>query len=513
MAARKIDAVIFDLYDTLVRIRKPVIRRKIPPLFGVNARRWMELVRARLLTTAFSSREEFVRLLCDELASDRSAEREEACLAAVDEEIQSIETIDGVVTTLTFLKRRGFKLGLLSNLTSIHKEPVARLGLAEFFDAVSYSCDEGICKPEPRIYLDLCHRLEVSPESSLMVGNSLPNDVRAAEALGMKALHVDGPSSRESISSVKDIGWMDLCGRAAPEPLLSSGREFSLFNSNVIFSEITPLGDTAQGRHNLVASARVAPHEPGRALPGNGAVFCKRFVYPEAAYVEEFAHQLMAEVGLPSCDAVVSSGPEPCLIVTEAPGKKFEGGVDPALAYELGRHSAVAYLLANADLRPRNTFVEHNGPRPVVTMVDLEHCFFNLALDPTGLDDPLNPETLDQLSEEEVAGRLRRQVLTERTTRRAMKTFLEIESRESAIGESFKDGWVAAFERVRKDWDRIASLMEERLHREPFLIIGTRSYRRAMAQIDISDMEKRVAKDPEDIFPSHAAFKRTEGAS
>jgi hypothetical protein len=346
-----------------------------------------------------------------------------------------------------------------------------------------------------------------------MVGNSWQNDVRAAVSLGMKALHVNGLSSRESISSVKDIGWMDLSGRAAPEPLLSSGRELSLFNSNVIFREITPLGDTAQGRHNLVALARVALHEPGRTLPGNGAVFCKRFVYPEAAYVEEFAHQLMAEVGLPSCDAVVPSGPEPCLVVTEAPGKKFDGGVDPALAYELGRHCAVAYLLANADLRPRNTFVELNGPRPLVTMVDLEHCFFNLALDPTGLDDPLHPETLDRLSQDEVAGRIRRQVLTERTTRRAMKTFLEIESAESAIGRSFKDGWVAAFERVRNDWDRIAGLMEERLHREPFLIIGTRSYRRAMAQIDIHDMKKRVVKDPEAIFPSLAAFKRSEGAT
>jgi hypothetical protein len=326
----------------------------------------------------------------------------------------------------------------------------------------------------------------------------------------MSALHVNGSPKQGSVRSVRELGWLFLGEDGRPQPVIPPDQKLPLGNSQVVVRDLSPLADAEQGRYNLVASTR----SNGLGCPApasDGEVFCKRFLFPEAAYVEEFAYRLMTEVGMPSCKAVVSPHPEPCLVVSKAPGQKFEGSVDPDLAFELGRHSAIAYIFANADLRPRNAFVSYEGRHPVVTMLDLEHCFFNLALDVTGLDNPLRPETLDRLTEDELAHRVRRKVLTERTTRRAMRTFFELESMESEEGCCFMAGWVAAYERVQRDWGRIATLMEERLYNEPFLIIGTQAYRRAMARLDILDMEKRVSRDPETLLPKLVAVKRRDG--
>jgi len=66
--------------------------------------------------------------------------------------------VDGVFSLLAFLRRRGYALGLLSNLSSVHKEPVAGFGMEAMVDAAGFSCDTGVTKPDPRAYLDLWRR-------------------------------------------------------------------------------------------------------------------------------------------------------------------------------------------------------------------------------------------------------------------------------------------------------------------------------------------------------------------
>jgi len=505
-----IQAIIFDLYGTLVQINERTLHKEVPRLLGVSVRRWMEAVRDDLMIASFPDRARFVRHICDSLAPGAGPEVEEKLMALVEREIASVEPVEGVSSVLPFLKRRGYALGLLSNLSSIHKEPVNRLGLGEYFTAMSFSCDEGMLKPDPRIYLDLCARLGAEPQSVLVVGDSWKNDVQAPKKLGMNALAVGAAASESSLPAITELGWILPTEGGELVSLLSGGEAIKLGQSTAVVRDLSPLPDREQGRYNLVASARaeIANHTvvAGESIE----VFCKRYLFPEAAYVEECAHRVLAEAGLPSCDAVVTSDPEPCLVVSKAPGSKFTGPVDPPLAYELGRHSAAAYLFANADLRPRNAFVSYDGARPVITMVDLEHFFFNLALDSTGLENPFRPENFDRLSGADLSRRIRRRVLSARATRRAMRSFFELESLESELGRMFKQGWVDTFCQVKEDCERICRFLEQRVTTEPFLIIGTRSYRRAMAKIDVQDMRQRIEQDPEEIFPALAALKRSD---
>lgn len=493
-----IQAVIFDLYGTLLHTGTRLLHREVPRLLGVDRRRWVRLVRQHLLTRAFPDRAAFARFICEALAPGRPTDLE-SVLALLERELASVELSGGALSLLAFLRRRGYALGVLSNLSSVHKEPVSRLGLQKLFSATGYSCDEGLQKPEPRIYLDLCARLGVQPEAALVVGDSARNDVEVPRRLGMRALRVGETANGAGLSRVADLAWVCLSEGVGLTRLLADGDSVLLGGASGVLRGLRTLPDAEQGRYNLIAAATVELPETGASVD----VFCKRLLLPEAAYVEQFAHRLYTTVGLPSCDTGITGGPEPCLIVSKAPGSRLAGPVTPPLAFEIGRHGAAAYLFANADLRPRNAFVSYEHGRPSITMIDLEYCFFNLAFDVSGLADPLRPEALDRLPETERMQRLQRRVLTERTTRRARRSFFETEGYESELARVFREGWRAAYRRVQAEADMVCGLIEERIYREPFLIIGTRAHRRAMARVDLEDIRRRMGEDPDAALARH----------
>jgi hypothetical protein len=166
----------------------------------------------------------------------------------------------------------------------------------------------------------------------------------------------------------------------------------------------------------------------------------------------------------------------------------------------VGRQAALAYLFANADLRPRNGFVSYAGDEPTMTMTDLEHCFLNLALDVSGIEDPLQPENIDRLAEAELTSRIARRVLTPRTMKRARRAFLGTDALPEALELAFKDGWMAAYREIQAQAERACGLLDARIRREPFLIVGTQAYRRAMARVDLDDIRRRLAEDAEAVY-------------
>ncbi len=499
MAPPGIKAVIFDLYGTLITIRRRLLHKSVPRLLGVGAAKWVGLIREDLLTRPFADRAEFVRFICDSLAAGRDG-AEAQLLAVVQQELASVEPCEGVFSLLAFLRRRGYSLGLLSNVSSVHKEPWSRLAMEPMFDAGSFSCDAGVCKPEKRLYLDLCARLGAEPEETLMVGDSLPNDVMAPRALGMRALRVGGIGG-EGLKTSALLGFVSLQPGSPLTPLLADGHRVSLGGRVGTLRGLRALADDEQGRYNLVASGSI---ELGAGEVRS--VYCKRYLHPEGAYVEDFAYGFLAALGMPSCHAAVTDGPEPCLVVSSAPGTKLEGATTTTLARQVGRQAAIAYLFANADLRPRNAFVSFVGDDPTITMTDLEHCFLNMALDVSGIPDPLRPECLDRLSKAELSGRVARRVLTPRTMKRARRAFFGKDDLPNQLERAFKDGWMLAFREVQGKAERACGMLAERIRREPYLVIGTQAYRRAMARVDLEDIRGRLDQDAETVYD--ASFGR-----
>ena len=89
------------------------------------------------------------------------------------------------------LRRLGLKLGLISNATYGIMYFVDELRLADYFDTLVFSWEVKYVKPHPRIFEIALKRLKVSPEESIMVGDSLKSDVAGAKSMGMTAIWID----------------------------------------------------------------------------------------------------------------------------------------------------------------------------------------------------------------------------------------------------------------------------------------------------------------------------------
>ena len=60
------------------------------------------------------------------------------------------------------------------------------LGSNDFDYITSYE-SERYCKPDPRYYLEICKKINVSPENCLMIGNDVREDMKAASEAGFSA--------------------------------------------------------------------------------------------------------------------------------------------------------------------------------------------------------------------------------------------------------------------------------------------------------------------------------------
>jgi len=91
-----------------------------------------------------------------------------------------------VVPCLSKLRSQGYKLGLLSNMESLGaKEAEEKLRLKEYFDALCYSYEIGVLKPDKKAFLYALKKLGVKPSEALMVGDSLRSDIAGAQGTGM----------------------------------------------------------------------------------------------------------------------------------------------------------------------------------------------------------------------------------------------------------------------------------------------------------------------------------------
>ena len=103
---------------------------------------------------------------------------------------------DSVLRTLRILRERGKKLGLVSNADTIEIAAWSESPLVGAFDAVVFSCEVGLVKPDPAIYERACDDLGVIPSECLFVGDGASYEHRGAKALGMTTVQITGIIAR-----------------------------------------------------------------------------------------------------------------------------------------------------------------------------------------------------------------------------------------------------------------------------------------------------------------------------
>jgi putative hydrolase of the HAD superfamily len=85
------------------------------------------------------------------------------------------------------IKQAGFRLGILSNMgDGVLDYLRPRFSWLDQFDWLTWSCELGVVKPDPAIYLHTVKKLNVSPERALFIDN-LQKNIDGAEAIGLQA--------------------------------------------------------------------------------------------------------------------------------------------------------------------------------------------------------------------------------------------------------------------------------------------------------------------------------------
>ena len=87
--------------------------------------------------------------------------------------------------TLEAVRRRGLKVGVVSNVPADLRPVFAKHGLAGLVDSYTHSFEVGAEKPDPAIFLAAAKSLGVKPSETLMVGDHEVD--RGAERAGMRA--------------------------------------------------------------------------------------------------------------------------------------------------------------------------------------------------------------------------------------------------------------------------------------------------------------------------------------
>ena len=99
--------------------------------------------------------------------------------------MQVAEAYDFAIPTLKELKKRGYKIGLITNgRHTLQMKKLEMLNLVEHFDEIIISGDFNTFKPDRFLFDEMAKRLDLSPCEMLYVGDNPLNDVEGARNAG-----------------------------------------------------------------------------------------------------------------------------------------------------------------------------------------------------------------------------------------------------------------------------------------------------------------------------------------
>jgi HAD superfamily hydrolase (TIGR01549 family) len=117
---------------------------------------------------------------------------------------------DGVVDALAALRARGLRLTVVSNANGRLGHLFERVGLSRAVDWVLDSHDEGVEKPDPRLFEIALARSQGERETTIHVGDLYQVDVVGARAAGLRGVLFDTAGLYEDadcprVSSLADL--------------------------------------------------------------------------------------------------------------------------------------------------------------------------------------------------------------------------------------------------------------------------------------------------------------------
>lgn len=83
-----------------------------------------------------------------------------------------------------------YKIGIIANQSLGTVQRLEEFGILKFIDLVIASAEEGVEKPDRRIFEIALSRADCSPDQAIMVGDRIDNDIIPTKKMGMKTIWI-----------------------------------------------------------------------------------------------------------------------------------------------------------------------------------------------------------------------------------------------------------------------------------------------------------------------------------
>jgi 2-haloacid dehalogenase len=201
VAARR-RVVVFDLGGVLLQWDPRHLYRKLFP----GDETAMETFLAEVCTVEWNERQDAGRSFAEAVAELLPRHRDklhliEAFGQRFGEMIPG--ALDETVAIAGELKARGVPIYALTNWSSETFPPQrARFPFLDWFDGIVVSGDEGVIKPDPRIFRVLLDRYRIAADEAVFIDDN-PKNAQAAAALGIHGIHFQSPTQlRRELASL-----------------------------------------------------------------------------------------------------------------------------------------------------------------------------------------------------------------------------------------------------------------------------------------------------------------------
>ena len=83
-----------------------------------------------------------------------------------------------------------YKIGVIANQSLGTAKRLEEFGILKYIDLVIASAEEGVAKPDRRIFEIALERSHCAPENAVMIGDRIDNDIVPAKRLGMDTIWI-----------------------------------------------------------------------------------------------------------------------------------------------------------------------------------------------------------------------------------------------------------------------------------------------------------------------------------
>lgn len=189
----KYDAVVFDLFGTLVSFSTGeeyrVVLDKMADILQVTpenfSKTWFDTYVERFVGK-FASTADNLAQVCQTLgATPSDGDIKQAESVRLEFTRNSLKPVSDVPDSINKLKSGGHKIGLISDCSIEVPTLWPETEFPDLIDEPVFSCSVKIKKPDPRIYMLACERLEVAPKKCLYVGDGGSQELTGALNVGM----------------------------------------------------------------------------------------------------------------------------------------------------------------------------------------------------------------------------------------------------------------------------------------------------------------------------------------